>query len=323
MTMLPSDDPAPAWSNLWAQSPRGAIDLAADDPVAAALRAHWQAQLAWLADCDEVVDVGSGPAVLPRHLLSAAPGVLSQVQWRCLDKATFVPAVAAAMPAAITIHGGVDFAASQPIVAPAAALISNFGLEYVDRSGLATACRRWLAAGGRLSAVIHARGSIIDQVSNASADDIRYALDAARLFDRSRDLFVAMASLPSDPMERMMYGVDIRDAYNASVNGLKRRMEDKGAYSAVLIDMLTLVSNLAGRVPQSRLDDVLAELQRREGDYAAEVVRLSDMQASAMDEAQMAALAQELRVAGFGQIGVAPLTCTLGLLGWTLSAALG
>lgn len=316
-----SDEPgAQAWSQLWAQSPRGAIDLAAEDPVAQALRGHWQAQAGWLAACDEVVDVGSGPAVLPLHLLGSTGDALGRVRWRCLDRASFAAEVGQALPGAIALEGGVDFADSVPAGPPAAGLVSNFGLEYVRRDGVAAACRRWLAPAGRLSAVVHARGSVVDQVSQNSVDDLDLALRDARLFETSRELLSAMASLPSDPVERMMYGVDIRDAYNASVNALKERMQQRGAYSGVLVDMLNTVRDLAGWVRQGRLDEALAQLAQRRLDYAAERLRLADMQASAMDQAQVAGLAEQLRAAGFDEAGYAPLDCRLGRVAWLLSA---
>jgi hypothetical protein len=318
--MTDSASATSAWTRLWAESARGSIDLASQDPVSAALRANWAAQLPWLRQCRSVVDVGSGPAVLPLHLMAQDPTGLTGVRWQCVDRAGVPAAVQQALPGQITLYGDTDFATAEPTGDPAQALVSNFGLEYVAHDAVAAACARWLASGGRLHATLHARDSVIDRASATGADDIAFALRDQRLAECADALLVAMASLPADPIDRMMYAVDVRDAYNAAVNALKARMEARGAHSPALIDMLNGVRDLIGWVQQGRGTDARDALARRMAAYAAESVRLGDMQRHALDDARLEALLTQLRAAGFVNVRSNRIDCMLGTVAWTVTA---
>ena len=310
----------PAWSRLWAETTAGSIDLAAQDPVAQALRGHWHAQLAWLRSCARVADVGSGPAVLPRLLLDADPGGLAEVRWRCVDRAALPDSLAARLPRTVTLQGDTDFGGSQPPDGTVDALLSNFGLEYVGRDAVATACARWLGPGGRLHAVLHARDSLIDRTSALGHEDIGFALHDTRLFEHAAALLRALATLPADPGTRRTHAVEVRQAYNAAVDALKRRMDGRGAPSAVLLDMLEGLRGPLERTRGGDLPGALGELDARATAYAAEAQRLHDMRQQALDSEQLQALCTALQAAGFERPQVEPLACPLGLVGWCLQA---
>jgi len=197
--------------------------------------------------------------------------------------------------------------------------LSNFGIEYVDPAALATACARWLAPGGRLHALVHASGSIIDQVSGTAADDIAWALDDVGLFKAADALLAVMASLPSDPLDRMMHGVHERDAYNAAVNRLKQRMEARGAVSAPLMDMLNGLRGLTTLALGGQVQEARASLAARHDALRGEILRLRAMQRCALDEGRLQALLQALSVAGIAAEPPSRLACSLGSVAWVVA----
>lgn len=328
-----SSKPSPAWrprlrsdpwSTLWSQTDRGAIDLEADDPVARALRDHWGAHVHWLGRCAIVADVGSGPAVLPRMLMTRAGQALSGVHWICLDEAEW-PAAAAAAAAAwpgarLTFRTGQSFTEASPPALGVGALVSNFGLEYVPMDGAVAACRAWLAGGARLQAVMHARDSVIDRAGAGNLADIVYALRDLDLFGRAGAMLQAMASAPADPMERMMHGIEVRDAYNAAVNALKARMEAAGDRSAPVVDMLQGIVGLTRVVQQGRVDEAMQALQRRASDYADECRRLEAMRDAALDADGLARWLEAMTAAGLSEPRAEPLTSSIGPIAWSVSA---
>lgn len=309
----------PPWSDFWSQTRQGAIDLAATDPVATALREHWLAQMAWLAGCTNVADVGSGPAVLPRMLLKHAPDALAGLRWVCLDQA-HVPH-GPDIPPEVDLRTGEDFVSSSPGELLVDALISNFGVEYVtDQTLLASACARWLPTAGRLHVVVHSKASVIDQASGESADDIIWALEDVRLFDIAGQLFTSIASVPHDPIARMMHGVEVRDVYNAAVNRLKTRMQDRGSRSPVLIDMLNAIRSLADLAARGQPAQAHNVLDQMAAAFRGEVSLHRAMQSSALDESRLDELESALGISGFGDILREPLGCELGPIAWVVSA---
>jgi hypothetical protein len=314
-----SDAANQAWSLLWNQSVRGSIDLDADDPIAHALREHWASRLPWLAQLSRVVDVGSGPAVLARHLLATSPaGVLSGLTWVCLDAATLPPAGLQAPW--LCWMGGTDFASAIAPDGPCDGLVSNFGLEYVSRSELAQACARWLVRGGRLSAVVHATGSVIDLTAQQTLNDIQHALVDAQLFDRAHDLIQAMATLPIDPSRRQQHGVETRAAYNLVVDDLKARMVERGRRVQVWIDMLTALTGFIREARDGRADHAISRCAELGRAYDAETLRLRAMRASAIGPQEQAALADLFSQAGLSRPDWHAIRAPIGLVGWHLTA---
>lgn len=311
--------PNQAWASFWhTGSGGGAIDLDADDPVAATLRHHWAAQLDWLARCQRVVDVGSGPAILARLLYRLDAPRIAPVQWFCFDLAD-LPEVKE-LPEGIQLRGGVDFAREPPEGDGVDAVLGNFGLEYVQRESLAPACARWLRPAGRLHGVMHVANSVIDRVSAEAAADIAWAIDDVGLHRVTAPLLQAMATLPEDPIERMMHGVEERDAYNAAVNRLKQRMETRGAYSAALLEMLNATRQLMTMVQAGDLPHALQALHARDAAMVAEVGRLHDMRRSALGHGDVQSLVKALTAAGLVDVRVESLGCAIGPVALAFSA---
>lgn len=314
-TLVDTSSAPDAWSDFWSHTQHGAIDLQADDPVAEALREHWLEQVPWMAGCGSIADIGSGPAVVPLLLLARRGPLLGRVQWRCVDQARLPPV--AALPATVRILDETDFAVALPLGdAKVGALISNFGLEYLDAAAMAAACARWSMPGARLHAVVHAAGSVIDQVSAAAETDIAWALDDARLLDAGSAVLDAAATLPADPLDRLMHGVAERDAYNAVVNRAKARMDAAGRPSAALMDMLRGLSGLIGLALQGHAGQAKASLARKRQALRGELCRLQAMRASALDHAAVAALTTELGREGFTMEAPRRLQSSVGDVGW-------
>lgn len=285
-----------------------------------ALRTHWSQQLGWLSSCAVAADVGSGPAILPRMLIRHHGTALAALHWICIDSAHWPGAHAGLPGTRLSLRTGQNFVDALPPPGGVDGLVSNFGLEYVPRERAAEACWAWLAGGARLHAVMHAKGSVIDRAAMTHLDDIAFALTDAQLFDRASAMLQALATAPSDPVERMMHAIDVRDAYNAAVNALKARMEAARLRSEPLIDMLQGITALTGPARTGQLESALAGLARREADYRAECARLEAMRQAALDEVAVTAFHRALSEAGLRDVTGQLLDSPAGPVGWIVSA---
>lgn len=313
-----------AWTRYWRGARGGAIDLGAADPVALALQSHWVRQAEAGVLVSPIVDVGSGPAVLLQALRRRTPDAVAGSHWICIDRAA-IDLGEGGQPADVRVDGcaPADFATLAPPSGPARTLVSNFGLEYVEREAVAAACERWLVPGGRLDCVLHARDSVIDGQSAEALQDIPLALDEIGLYRKASALLQALASLPADPAARAGHALDVRQSYNAAVDRLKSLMEQRGRRSASWIDMLTHVTTLARATTAATLDTALQSLLEHEQGLRDECVRLLAMRRSALDHAQMDRLLRDLGQHGFGQLQALPLDSPVGLVGWRLSGLRG
>jgi len=313
---------ADPWTSLWQQTSRSAWDLRSEDAIAMVLREHWKAQAPWILDSDHVVDVGSGPAVLTRLLQSeSARGDVAKhpAQWTCIDQAQ-IPASSVADLTSVTGTFGSRWEDLTSPESPAVALVSNFGLEYVSRQHLVRACASWLAPGGRLHAVLHARDSVIDAQSALGLADLHFVLDELDFPHRVAELLKAKVSAPSDPVDRMMHGMEVRDAFNQGVNGMKSKLEERGARQGALLEWLVLSRDLVQKVSEPTLQSMLERLQGLTAAYRAESGRLSAMRSSAMDRATLSALEAELLGQGFESIRWGVLEAHQEQVAWTLDA---
>lgn len=324
--MLETDVAASArldpWTQLWGQTVRSTWNLLGDDPVALALREHWEVQLAWISDRSQVVDVGSGPAVLARLLQAPAPsrdGATRMPQWTCVDQAR-IPASSVSDLAGVDGKFGLPWEALSAPATGADALVSNFGLEYVSRDHLVRTCASWLTEGGRLHAVLHAQDSVIDQQSALGLADLDLILDELDFPGRVAALLEAKVTAPADPLARMMHGIGVRDAFNEGVNRMKSRLEDRAAREGALLEWLMLARDLVQSVTDSTLGAALERLQIQRDAYDAERSRLSVMRSSALDQPGLEALGRDLALQGFESIQMGSLQASVGPVAWVLDA---
>ena len=101
-----------------------------------------------LRACPNIVDVGSGPAVLARLMLSLDWTLEPPVRWWCVDQAQLGMGWRHALPSAVRVLDETRFEASSAPEGPADALVSNFGLEYLPARAAAQAPPRGLTPQG-------------------------------------------------------------------------------------------------------------------------------------------------------------------------------
>lgn len=315
----PAPDDVRAWSALWSRTTRGSIDLDGDDPLAVSLRRHWAQAVPWLASCGMVVDIGSGPAVLARHLRGSPGGAaIAALRWCCVDAAALPPPSATELW--LRCLGDTDFASAAPPDGPVPALVSNFGLEYVPRPAWAAACARWLQPGGELHAVLHARDAVIDRTTRQTLDDLAAAIDEVALFARAEALLQAARTLPASPEARRTHGVAERAAYNEAVDTLKARLAGPPGSGGALRDLLTALTETLRLALSGQPDTAFARLAALAQAYADERRRLQAMRASAIDAEGCAAMSRQLVGAGFEPPDWQRLDSAAGMVGWTLRA---
>lgn len=324
MSNLKSSDvsiPDP-WSLLWDQTVLPSWNLLGSDPAAVALREHWLAQNSWLSNCLQIADIGSGPAVLARlfasmdsqHQKKANP-----TQWLCLDQAQ-IPSTSVSDLPFVTSKFGVPWESSSASDHLVNAIVSNFGLEYVSHEHIARGCASWLEKGGRLHAVMHAQDSVIDRQSALGLSDLTLILDELGFPEQVAALLESKVTAPSDSVARMMHGVEIRDAFNQSVNRMKTVLDERGDAQSALLDWLVISRDIVQTVSEATLGAAQEHLKTLRVSYEAERSRLSAMRSCALDPSGMDVIARELKLCGFDPVNVSRLECSLGTVAWTLDA---
>ena len=311
------------WSDHWRRTLTGSIDLQAADPVAQALRDRWALRTDPLQACEQIVDVGSGPAILARLMERLGWPLRAPLIWWCIDHAELGTGWQHALPSGVRVRDQTRFEAARPLEGPVDAVVSNFGLEYLGLEAVMQAMPRWVKPQGHLEAVVHAKGSVIDSASAEHVADLQLALEELQLPQLGVELAGAMATAPADPVARMMHGVEVRDAYNAAVDRLKQVMDTRGRPSPVLMDLLHGITNTLRQVGPLGQAAAAERIQAQGTAYGWELARLRQMQASALDEAQAQAWREGLAAAlpTLRPVHLSPVECSLGLVAWNLSTA--
>ncbi len=321
-TDSPTFERSDPWTQLWGRTVRPSWDLLGDDPVALALREHWQVQSAWISDRSHVVDIGSGPAVLARltqALETSRNGARRISQWTCVDQA-LIPMSSLSDLVGVVGEFGSPWEAMPAPATGADALVSNFGLEYVSRDHLGRTCASWLAVGGRLHAILHARDSVIDQQSALGLVDLDLILDEMNFPWHVAAVLEAKVTAPADPLARMMHCVDVRDAFNDCVNRMKSRLEERAVRAGALLEWLMLASDMVQTVSKVTLEASLERLQTLCAAYDAERSRLTAMRSAALDQSSLEALGRDLAHQGFVSIQLGSLHTSSGPAAWVLDA---
>ena len=310
------------WSQLWDQTVLPSWNLLGSDPAAVALREHWLAQKSWISNGLQIVDIGSGPAVLAR-LFASMDGEhqrkANPTQWLCVDQAQ-IPSTSVSDLPFVTGKFGVPWENVSASEHQANAIVSNFGLEYVSHEHIARGCASWLEKGGRLHAVMHAQDSVIDRQSALGLSDLNLILDELGFPEQVASLLESKVTAPSDSVARIMHGVEIRDAFNQSVNRMKTVLDERGDAQSALLDWLVLSRDIVQTVSEGTLSAAQENLKTLRVLYEAERSRLTAMRSCALDPSGMDAIARGLKLSGFDPVHVSRLECSLGTVAWTLDA---
>ena len=316
---LSSTDP---WSQLWCQTVLPSWNLLGSDPAAVALREHWFEQKSWICESSNIVDIGSGPAVLARlfaSIDSEHQRPASATQWLCVDQAQ-IPSTSVSDLPFVTGKFGVPWENLSASEHHANAIVSNFGLEYVSHEHIAQGCASWLEKGGRLHAVVHVQGSVIDRQSALGLSDLNLILDELGFPELVSALLKSKVTAPADPVARMMHGVEVRDAFNQSVNRMKTVLDERSDAQSVLLNWLVISRDMVQAVSEETLGAAQEHLKTLRVLYEAERSRLTAMRSCALDQSGIDAVAHELKLNEFDPIHVSRLECSLGTVAWTLDA---
>ncbi|MFM8768050.1 MAG: hypothetical protein ACKOD9_09900 [Rubrivivax sp.] len=239
--------------------------------------------------------------------------------WICVDQAEIPTSAVDGLPFVQALFGR----PLENLPAPQAgvsAVISNFGLEYVPASARATCCATWLAPRGRLHLVMHARGSLVDRQAEVSLGDLTLTLEKLDFPSRVAALIKSKVSAPTDPMERMMHGVQVRDDFNHAVNQMKAPLEERGSRDGPLLEWLMLGRDIVQSATSATLDQALERLEELRAAYGAEAARLRAMRATALGPDDLQAFKQELLSSGFASAQLATLDTSAGQAAWVVQA---
>jgi hypothetical protein len=306
MTQTTTQNTSAAWHAHWNNTGVAAIDLFENNPVSNTLQAFWNRVFQDHREAS-TLDIGAGAGAL------AALALKSKVQvgrWICLDSAA---SASTHWPKQKSdVYNPQWSIGSIEKVVPTVKvdlIVSNFGAEYADLSQVATCVRAWSHETTRIAWVLHARDSIIDQQSQLSLADLNYLLSKTRFFSTTQNLISKAADVPTDPLERMMHGVQERDAFNLEVNGLKAYMAQQQRRSSVLIQCLQIATATVEQLVQ-RKGNIVEAVQRFEGFVRAlqfEKERLEQMNSVALDGTQVETLTKSLAHHGFRNLRVQQL----------------
>lgn len=291
-----------AWRSYWDSTGVPAIDLFADTPVADQLRHFWSPHLDRLRN-HRIIDIGAGSGALAGIALQLKVQV---GQWICLDIAETAskhwPRQKSDNYNPSWVAGSLEMTAP---TAPMECAISNFGVEYSDLAVAAEKTKAWLGSSTEIVWVIHAKDSLIDEQSAQTLQDLEFLRNQTNFISAARQLLKLAVDVPEDPTDRMMHGVDERDAYNREVNQLKSYMQAQGRRSPVLVQTLQFCNSAIAAQLQRKANE-LSDLSASPIDgffdsLETERNRLEQMRAASLDPVQLNALAESLSAAGFAQ----------------------
>jgi hypothetical protein len=313
-----------AWHDHWKNTGIPAINLFENGPVSNAVSKFWWTQFLGFNE-SIVLDIGAGSGALAALALQQKIRV---GRWICLDPAesasTHWPKQKSDLYNPTWITGSLENCTPTAI---ADVLISNFGVEYSDLTTAAVRARTWAGEHTKIAWVVHAKSSVIDEQSHQSLADLDFLFNNTSFKSTTLALIGQTVNLPTDSTERMMHGVQERDAFNNQANRLKTYMEQANRRSPALVQCLQFATlTIAGLVQgKSQIDQAVHGFTALMNALEHEINRLKQMNSVALDEKAIRTLGDSLQINGFPPPRIQPLfTETLNdpssqkLIAWTL-----
>lgn len=327
MTAASGSDP---WDRYWAYGNLHSFSQVTRGNYGGGIAAFWQERFEALPDGACIVDVATGNGAVALLALETAAATGRTFTIHGTDLAAIDPVTQVSdggvreRLARIHFHPRTPAEALPFADATVDLVCSQFGLEYSDTVRSIPELARVLRAGGRAALILHHGDSSFVRSARDEARGIDYVLDDTRVYLKTRNFLRALAE--TRPPRGGAGGVLPPKAAK------KRRAVDEAIESIqtaargqpnprVLLGPLNYVQEvlaMTGRVGPNEALDWLEEARQR---VVSMRQRLSDMQAAACTEEDIAAIERQLDAAGFAAVRVAVFEDESGsVTGWRVEA---
>lgn len=309
------------WSRYWQSGALHSCAASFDGELGPAASAYWQQAFTALPAGARLADLACGNGSLARALTRIRQPL--DVECHCIDLAELQPAWATGLAepvrARLHFHGGT---ALERLPLPDASLdlvCSQYGLEYARRDDACTEILRVLRPGGRLALLMHHADSLPVRLA---ATELRHAdslLSSQGLFAATAPMLdcVARAATPAGraALERDPAALRARDDFNGAQDGIDAELS-RSDCPDLLHAMRDAVHQTLGLAAQGRLADAQAQLSGLRQAVEDNRLRLQELRACALSEADLRGWLLALGVAGRAQVG--ELRERGELMGWTV-----
>lgn len=318
-----------AWQHLW---DTGVTDSFGDEAPGsggarrtAPLAAHWLNWFSSLPAGTRVLDLCSGNGALPRWLLQACDD--ATVSCDGVDLAAVQPLWVQQLPAAqgqrLRFHSGVSACALPFADDSFDQVVSQYGVEYAGWPEALPEALRVLKPGGRLGLVLHHTASRPAQLAHEEISHARWLLDEG-WWPAAREMAQALSRLGSEAGRQELATSAHWAAVRERFDQAQRRLHARASESIcpdLLHDALqwsTQGFQLAAQQGPAAGDAALDQVRSFIGDAE---LRLRDLLAHALDEAQFASLSAMLQAKGLRLEAAEPLQDSGHLMGWWLQGS--
>jgi ubiquinone/menaquinone biosynthesis C-methylase UbiE len=202
-----------SWAHYWELGLLSSLGNAYTGTYEGAVREHWRAFFAALADGSRILDVGTGNGALPAIAIEVARERDVTFEVHGIDLAPIRPLETVKhqreLIQPVHFHANTPAEATPFEAAWFHAITAHYGFEYTDRPACARELGRVAAGGAVLGLVIHHPESIILQTAREELANAGMLLDESQFFDRARAL-LETAARASDPAARAALARDAR-----------------------------------------------------------------------------------------------------------------
>ena len=306
-----SDERQAAWSRLWAQGGAGSFHDPAGGDLP--LRTHWQEWFAGLPPDARVLDIATGNGILPRWLIEAHTTATCDA----VDRADIRPRWHSARVQFHPLTSAEHLPWNEALFD---AVVSQFGVEYGDLAVIFEQLTRVSRPSAALQLVMH---HVDSHPVRLAAEEVTHAewLRVGGWFVAARAMVEPMSllHLPDGPKRLALDPRlnDIRRRFDA-VQAERQHRADRSASPDLLEEVAQATARAfqqAAHVGRHAGLDALADLERHVSDSHT---RLVEMQASALDEAEIEAAQRLLHALGWQMLSPQRWYERNHLMGWAL-----
>jgi SAM-dependent methyltransferase len=187
-----------------------------------------------------------------------------------------------------------------------------------------TELRRILKSGGRARFMFHALGGAAHQQCLERMRTVELLLDKLQLLEHARHMFEAIftveTALKRDAMRSAMMVLDTQQIYVNTANWAAYLMRDTPNPKAGE-QILQLINDCWERRQSLGHVEIMAQLDRVEGEMRAAQERMQAACALAVDETRVHRIGRLFKATGFERVKVRPFKIDDALIAWDLTAA--
>jgi SAM-dependent methyltransferase len=320
-----NDTRAQAWSRYWVSGVRHSCPGSFGDHYGPATQAFWQAQFRALGQSDRVLELGCGNGSLIRYFAEVGgtlPAAIEAVDLAELDE-RWLAQLPKAVCSRVRLHPRTSAASVSLAESAITQVWSQYALEYFVDEACWQSLARMLAPRALIATVTHHRNSHLYRVAQVEMADSALLLAHDGPLDRAAEMLPWLV-LSADARGRERRDADprateARRRFNAIFAAVGERIATS-PFPDLLRDAAERVMRILHAAPASGEAVARKALEALRADLSDNRLRVTELEACALDHHAIEAWAQRLRRMGFTAVEIGEVVEQGYLLGWSLAA---